>query len=182
MKEVHHKFFVGSQQDLPLAQSQGWMIVHAAKEPWHREAVGYSPGKAAPRGDEYYFAYRGKELALNLIDAADPKYIPDSVMDEGVKFIHTSISQNKVVFVHCNMGRSRSPGLAFYYLWKYKILPQNFIEAWKKFCILYPLFAPAGGIQGFLESRCKITPQEKDERPVRPERPLSDLEFNQRFG
>lgn len=68
MKEVHKNLWVGDQSDWLIIEpnSRDWMVLHAAKEPWHREFVGYS-GRGAPKDSpEYLWALRGNRLALNL--------------------------------------------------------------------------------------------------------------------
>lgn len=43
MIEVYPKLFVGNQQDydLTVKTQADWRVVHACKEPYHRQALGY---------------------------------------------------------------------------------------------------------------------------------------------
>jgi len=150
--EVYPDLFVGNETDAyATLNTEGWFIVHACKEPFHRRALGYS-GRAAPKNHpEYLIARRDNRLILNLVDADNPAYIPKEIMDEAVETIYRNIAINKVL-VHCNQGMSRSPTIALLYLLKYtdalsfKSLPE-ILNEFKK---LYPLYAPAGGIKGFV--------------------------------
>ena len=60
MKEVMPGLFVGNALDYDLVKDDpDWSVVQCAKEPWHREALGYT-GRAAPREHpEYLWARRG---------------------------------------------------------------------------------------------------------------------------
>jgi len=42
MIEVHPNLFVGDESDykIQMAEQQDWAIVHACKEPYHRQALG----------------------------------------------------------------------------------------------------------------------------------------------
>lgn len=119
MIEVHPQLFVGSESDYELGRVQftkGWAVVHACKEPYHRQALGYSGRASAKTHPEYLIARRGNRLILNLVDAPDPAYILDEIMDAAVEFIHSQLAGGQRVLVHCNQGLSRSPGIAILYL------------------------------------------------------------------
>jgi hypothetical protein len=54
MIEVTRNLFVGNNNDYNLIQSESdWAIVHACKEPYHRNALGYS-GQGAPKEHPEY--------------------------------------------------------------------------------------------------------------------------------
>ena len=80
---VFPNLFVGTQQDYELnVKSQpGWMVVHACKEPYHRQELGYTSQGAPKNHPEYLIARRGNRLILNLVDAPDPRYIPKEIID-----------------------------------------------------------------------------------------------------
>ena len=42
-------------------------------------------GRCAPKGTQYYAAYRGDELALNMVDADDKRFFPDEMMGKGIR-------------------------------------------------------------------------------------------------
>ena len=129
-------------------------VVHACKEPYHRMALGYK-GRGAPKDSkEYLIAERGNELCLNLVDAADPEYIPWSIMIAAVEEIQYRLENKCTVFIHCNEGKSRAPGIVLYYLILekivYKFTYEDTVAEFKK---VYPLFDPGEGIDLFLRER-----------------------------
>lgn len=154
MKEVYTNLFVGSQHDEEnLRNRDEWFVVHACKEPYHRQALGYTE-RGAPKGHpEYLLAKRENCLILNLVDVANPQYIPLEIMDTAVETIHEYI-ENKKILVHCNQGMSRSPSIALLYLAKYtEVFTGLSIEdARAKFRNLYPNYNPANGVDKFIQA------------------------------
>jgi hypothetical protein len=150
--EVFPNLYVGNAADYELAVrgQVGWCVVHAYKEPYHRQALGYS-GSGAPKDHpEYLVARRGEHLILNFIDAPDPRYIPRELIDAALEFIHECLAEGSRVLVHCNQGESRAPTLALLYLVKYTIeLPGDMRGAIDEFRRRYPPYNPAGGVRGF---------------------------------
>ncbi len=133
MIEVYPNLFVGDQADYDdrVQQQEGWRIVHACKEPYHRQALGYT-GRAAPQTHpEYLIARRGHRLILNMVDANDPAYIPKEIMDAALAFIYEGLTSGDRVLVHCNQGESRSPSIVLLYLAIYtdRITRSSFAEA-----------------------------------------------------
>ncbi len=157
MIEVHPSLFVGSQMDYEsqVGTANNWAIVHACKEPYHRQALGYSGRAAAKTHPEYLVVRRDNRLILNLVDVDDPAYIPDEIMDTSVAFIHERLNAGQRVLVHCNQGLSRSPSIAMLYLGTHtERLPRNsFEQAFTTFREIYPPFSPAAGVLGFLRRR-----------------------------
>ena len=118
MIEIHPNFFVGNQDDFEYQVNgqEDWAVAHACRDPYHRQLLGYK-GRGAPKDHpEYLYAERGNRLYLNLVDAADPVYIPKEVIDKAVAFIHEKLAEGLKVLVHCNQGESRGPGIGFLYL------------------------------------------------------------------
>jgi hypothetical protein len=158
MIEIHPQLSVGSESDYELGRGrfgEGWAVVHACKEPYHRQALGYS-GRGAPKTHpEYLIARRGNRLILNLVDTSDPVYIPDEIMDAVVAFTHAQLSTGQTVLVHCNQGLSRSPGIAPLYLATHtdRISRDSFESAVATFLSIYPPFAPAAGVADWLRQR-----------------------------
>jgi predicted protein tyrosine phosphatase len=153
MKEVHPGLWVGSQADYEEIfdhhKDAEWAIVHACKEPHHREALGYA-GRAAPKDHpDYLFVSKPGKLILNLIDAADPKYVPREIIRRAIDFIDENLAKGQKVLVHCNQGGSRAPTIAMLWMVFDRRLPVEFEEAEKKFLELYPGYEPAAGMRGF---------------------------------
>lgn len=156
MVEIHPKLFVGNQDDYEhnVRFQRGWRIVHACREPYHREALGYR-GRSAPEDNpEYLVAVRGDRLILNLIDADDPAYIPKEIMDRSLAFIEKSLGDRCRVLVHCNQGLSRGPSIGLLYLAAVtdRFRGVDHGDAHDRFLELYPDYYPRAGVRGFLAS------------------------------
>lgn len=155
MHEVLPNLYVGSaacfdKHLAPLMENDTWAlwsVVHAAKEPYHRETLGYTTRAAPKDHPEYLFAFRGHRLFMNLVDAADPAYIPKALIDVAILFMEDADRQGRKLMVHCNQGRSRSPTLLMLLI--APLLPADFTEAEEKFKTLCPDYAPADGMRIF---------------------------------
>jgi len=150
MKEIYPNLHIGTQDDYEniVKHQKGWFVIHACKEPYHRQALGYT-GRSAPKEHpEYLIAYRDNHLILNLIDAPDPAYIPKEIIDEAIKAIDNYI-ESLNVFVHCNQGMSRSAIIGLLYLHHVKDIAENFNEAENEYRELYPWYNPANGMRMF---------------------------------
>ena len=155
MIEIHPNLFIGNQDDyeINVARQLDWAVVHACKEPYHRQALGYAGRAASKDHPEYLLAKRDNRLILNLVDAADPAYIPDVIIDSALRFAQDNLSESKNVLIHCNQGMSRSPSIGLLYLVAYtdKLPKDNFIMAEEAFREIYPYYSPAAGIRGFMQ-------------------------------
>jgi hypothetical protein len=160
MIEVDHHLFVGNQIDYEtkVKGKPGWSVVHACKEPYHREAVGYT-GRSLDRGhSEYLLAYRDVDgaqftrLALNMIDAPKMDFFRDEMIDAALAFMHLAVTGRRDTLVHCNQGGSRSPSLVLLYLRRYTdhFDDMTFEEAEDVFRAMYPLYLPAAGIRAYV--------------------------------
>lgn len=154
MIEVYPDLYIGDEMDYEASvkTKDGWRIVHACKEPYHRQALGYT-GRGAPKTHpEYLVARRDHRLILNMIDPDDPAYIPQELVDAALEFIHESLTANLPTLVHCNQGQSRSPGLGLLYLAKYtdRLPKASYADAERAFREIYPLYMPSAGVRGFL--------------------------------
>jgi hypothetical protein len=150
--EVHENLFVGAEIDEHAVRGkEGWFIIHACKEPYHRQALGYSGRAASKDHPEYLMARRDGRLILNLVDVDNASFISPVIIDAALEAIAINIP-NKKVLVHCNQGQSRSPTIAFLYLLrhttKFKGLMPN--EALSSFRAIYPHFMPARGMADFV--------------------------------
>ena len=152
---MRNRIFVGNQADYEntVAFQEGWMILHACKEPYHREALGYK-GRAAPRTHpEYLIARRGNRLILNMVDVSNPNYFDKEMIDAGLNFIDEAIQKSMKILIHCNQGESRAPSIALLYLaTRVGSLPIESLQiAEAEFRKIYPEYDPKPGIYGFLE-------------------------------
>lgn len=169
MQRILGNLYIGSDQDyknmlgcmvaLPrgewrsLALQDPWAVVHAAKEPYHRQLLGYT-GRGAPKDHpEYLFAIRGDRMFCNLIDGESSEYIDDTLIDTMLHYIHHKLYSGYSVLVHCNHGISRSPTIALLYLIKYhpgfvtNLDGDGIITMMQR---LYSLYQPAEGMKEYL--------------------------------
>lgn len=155
MIEIYSGLFVGKESDYEntVRHQDGWRVVHACKEPYHRRLLGYSSHGAPKDHPEYLVAERGNRLFLNLVDADDPAYIPQEIVDAALAFIHEGLSSGAQVLVHCNQGESRSPSLGLLYLAAHTdAIPTGSLEAAEEaFRKIYSPYRPKGGMRGFLD-------------------------------
>jgi hypothetical protein len=109
MIEILGNLFVGNQDDYEFSvkRQDGWAVVHACKEPYHRQALGYKTQGAPKTHPEYLIARRGERLILNLVDADNPAYIPAEIIDAALAFIHEQLASERRVLVHCNQVYSK---------------------------------------------------------------------------
>ncbi|WP_244244862.1 phosphatase [Leptospira koniambonensis] len=146
--------FVGDQSDYEanISKIANWYVIHACKDPYHRNLLGYS-GKGAPKQHpEYLLARRENQLFLNLVDAADPAYIPKKIIDTALRFIEEAQSKNTPLLLHCNLGESRSPSIGLIYLAIKNVISNSSLEAAETaFRMIYPNYNPKSGMRGFLE-------------------------------
>ena len=157
MIEVRKGLYVGDEGSWMESNGHpcGVSVLYCAKEPWHRRAVGYE-GRGAPREHpDYYYAYRGNTLNLNLVDADRVEYIPEVVIDEGIKFIGERLGIGDKVLVCCNQGESRAPGIAMLWMWERGELPREWENVGKAFLEIYPKFRPGRGMCEFIKRRIK---------------------------
>lgn len=152
MIKIYKNIFVGNEMDYEkeVKLQNGWIVVHACKEPYHRQAVGYSGRACSKTHPEYLLAKRNNHLMLNLVDVDNPDWISNVIVDETLKFLDEGLANGNRALIHCNQGKSRSAGLGLLYLahiGEFKGL--DFISAEEKYTKIYPLYQPAGGIRGF---------------------------------
>jgi predicted protein tyrosine phosphatase len=154
MIEIYSRLWVGNQTDYEssVRSEENWRVVHACKEPYHRDALGYRTRAVAKTHPEYLIARRANRLILNLIDADDPKYIPKEIIDAAIEFIGDALKADANVLVHCNQGESRGPSIGFLYLVsRTDQLPSGSLEdALVAYRRLYPAYNPARGMAGFI--------------------------------
>ncbi len=105
MKEIVKNLFIGSQDDyeLQVKSQNNWFVIHACKEPYHRQALGYTGRAASKDHPEYLIAKRKNRLILNLVDVDNPAYISELIIDEAIKNIVENVGKRNVL-LHCNQG------------------------------------------------------------------------------
>ncbi|HIH04220.1 MAG TPA: phosphatase [Methanoregulaceae archaeon] len=152
MIEIHPNLFIGNEYDYEhqVRGQPGWRVVHACKDPYHRQALGYTGRAASKDHPEYLIARRDGRLILNLIDPPNPDFVPKEIIDAALDYIRANTPDTRVL-VHCNQGESRSPAIGILYLAAYTDrLPRNFLEAEAEYQRIYPPYNPGRGIRGFL--------------------------------
>ena len=156
MKEIYPNLFIGSQNDYEFNKDlfNDWFVVHACKDPYHRNALGYL-GKAAPKASPYYyFIYDSKgHLILNMVDVEDSGFYCDTMIDEALKYCINGLKNCKKVFIHCNQGESRAPSIALLVLRKAGILKGTFAESVIWLRNIYPAYNPKNGIYTYVKNR-----------------------------
>lgn len=153
MIQIHPNLHIGNEQDyeFQVKHQPEWFVVHACKEPYHRQLPGYS-GRGAPKGHrEYLLARRGNRLFLNLVDTEDPAYVSPEIINASLSFIHEAQMDQKPCLVHCNQGESRSPSIGLLYMASQNLISNSdLISAEQDFRTLYPAYNPKGGMRGFM--------------------------------
>mgnify|MGYP003422197942 FL=1 len=143
MIQVHSGIHVGTVADLSRWRGK---YLAAAKEPCHRDAVGYT-GRGCPKDHpEYFVAVRNKGMILNLVDGESSDWVDKGMMQQALAFI----TPEPATLIVCNQGHSRSPSIALMWLLQNKhIQADTFEEAEKTFSLLYKNYRPANGIRQF---------------------------------
>lgn len=153
MRQIFPQLYIGNDSDyLYNLRLPGWKVVQACKDPFHRDALGYTGRSAPVDHPEYLMARRENRLILNLVDAEDPAYIHEECIDGALAFIRAGLREGYPVLVHCNQGRSRAPSIGLLYLAsRTDTLPTGTLaDAEYAFKQLYPDYAPGEGMRGFL--------------------------------
>jgi hypothetical protein len=165
MTEVCKNLFVFNQQEYNDTdfKDDEWSFCFAAKsfhkviaKPDGAEQEGYV-GNLSPSQKEYLVAYRPERhtMALNLIDADDPGYIPEKAIKVCLVFVHSELKKGRKVALVCNKGKSRSPSIALMYLCKYTdyfkgcVEPSEYFDKFREAC---PKYDPRNGMLEFTEN------------------------------
>lgn len=174
MKQVFENLYCGSEEDLYnrllctrsiihtemellTMMPEGWAVVHAAKEPFHRMALGYVTRGCPKEHPGYLWTERpGNRLALNIVDAPSSLFFSKEMIDKALDFIEQKLGEGLKVLVHCNEGFSRSPSLCLLYLIKHGIIKGETLEDCEtEFMKLYPEYSPGTGMRGFVKEHWK---------------------------
>lgn len=151
MKQLTENIFVGTINDYYGISVNGWAVVHACKDPSHKELVGYT-GNLNPSHPNYSLKESGDRLALNIVDidffSENYEEHHANMLKYTLDFINRKIKEGKKVLIHCNLGESRSPSIAMLYLasigtFDYK----SFEETETEFKNLYSSYNPKKNIR-----------------------------------
>jgi hypothetical protein len=151
--EVCPGLFVGSDEEwLHDTTNDQAYVIGAAKEPWHREMLGYKT-KSAPEGPQRLVARNGSVMALNLIDVrelgpGEHCYIPDEVIDQALAFIEEGLSAGRHVVIHDPQGTSSAPGIAFLYMHD-----KGLVSKVGEFKEIYKSVEPHAGMKEYIRRR-----------------------------
>ena len=164
MIEVLPRLFIGNQDDFYALRALGedgkWFIVQAAKEPFHRDALGYK-GRGAPKDQPGYLWVELEEnkFVMNLVNPASASYIPVSLVQDAMTWVEQKyhLPESKVL-IHCNRGESRAPMLGMIYMRRHGVLVDDYPQAKKDFMMIYPEFKPSAGVEEFLIDHWKEIP------------------------
>lgn len=159
MREIIKNLYCGDEADYtyienfaPRSALENSAIVHACKEPYHRQFVGYTTRGCPKDSPEYLWAERGNRLALNIVDAPKSEFFDKSMIGKALDFIDEKLNAGMEVLVHCNQGESRSPSIILLYLIKHGIIKgDTFEDCEAEFMKVYPEYNPGAGIRGFLK-------------------------------
>ncbi len=150
--------FIGTKEETTYAFKSGFSILSALNVagdyPSHKTLVQYKTRWCDKNHPEYLFGRRKNWMALNMIDCDNPNFYSNEMINAGIDFIKTELYKNNKVLIHCSLGESRAPSMAFMYLLQEDLIDaSNFIEAYNAFKKLYPLYNPKIGPIGYIKKR-----------------------------
>jgi hypothetical protein len=95
-------------------------------------------------------------MALNLIDVRQlgpggHHYVPDEVIEAGLKFISERMAAGDQVIVHCNQGKSRAPSLGLLWMLREGLISED--APLPSFAQLYEKFLPSAGMKEYLRQK-----------------------------
>lgn len=153
MVEVYQNLFIGTVDEYEKVKDNAdFFTVIAAKEPYHRKAVGYSGRSCGKDHPEYLYAERERCLICNLVDVDNPEWISPIIINKAIEDIDKALLKDGVqVLICCNQGKSRSAGIGFMYMKHKGAFGENsdFEIAEKSFRALYPAYEPANGMREY---------------------------------
>jgi len=148
MIEIYKNVFVGNQFDYEdnIKSQDGWNVVQACKEPYHRKALRYKKKSCRRNHPERLMAIRNNRLILNLIDGEDINCVDSTIIDASIEYI----LNGKKVLIHCNKGHSRSAIIGMLFLaTKGEFKGLSFEQAEKKYKLIYPPYEPHNGMRDY---------------------------------
>lgn len=153
MVEIYPNLFVGTVEDYEeIKNNPKFFTVIAAKEPYHRLAIGYKGRSCDKNHPEYLYAEREGCLICNLVDVDNPDWISPIIINKAFESIDKALlDDSKSVLICCNQGRSRSASIGFMYIKRRKAFGESpdFADSEAAFRKIYPAYEPANGIRGY---------------------------------
>ena len=160
MQKIANNLFVGNQQDYENKFfDDTFSFCLAAKEPFHREMLGYK-GRACDKSHpEYLWGYRdrGTKLILNMVDANSSLFFDKGMIDEALDFIEEELFKGKNVLICCNAGQSRSASIGLLFLVKQGHINGETLEDCEvEYLRIYPEYNPGKGIREFAKMNFEL--------------------------
>lgn len=155
MIKVSKNLFVGELRDCSSTHGS-FFVVHACKDPCHRNAVGYTR-RLNPSHPNYLIKESNTDLFLNIVDMPQLSMeFAQPIFSRAMDFISSNILKCPVL-IHCNLGESRAPSIALIYMAKHGLLKniENYDSAAEEFSLLYPKYAPGRGVLLLLRDNWK---------------------------
>lgn len=155
--KINDRIHVGDNFSCFYDDKEGWVVIHACKIPCHQRAVGYR-GNLSSSHENYLIKENEKHLYLNMVDMDRlMREFTEPIIKKAIEFIKNNIKKNKI-FIHCNVGLSRSPALALIFLAKVsgEISDKSYDEAKNDFLKLYPSYQPGRGIDDYLRKQWNV--------------------------
>ncbi len=130
MKQIKGlQLYVGTKEQYRIALQKGMKIVCALNRAngfvTHQSVVGWQGRGCNPAHPNYLFKREVDAIYMNMIDAEDPKYVNDEMINPALDFIHQHLTSGNSVFVYCSLGESRSPSIALMYLLENNLIEKN---------------------------------------------------------
>jgi hypothetical protein len=150
---IANNLYIGKEEGLVFTNRKEWAIIHA-NQSYHYKVMGWSIHNRPKKDDKnYLYSESSSEISLNWVDGGPHLYewYGPEFFIKLLDFIDKHIKERKV-FIHCDLGISRSPTLALIYLAKRANTIDNycFEDAYKGFIKIYPQYKP-GGIASYIE-------------------------------
>lgn len=157
-KVLDLELYIGSKEEVVDAMRRGFSIVSAMNRAGnyhsHQKMIGWTGRGCDQSHPEYLYGIRGNWLALNMIDCDNPDYYHNDMIDAALDFIDSELSSGKKVLVHCSLGESRAPSIAFLYLLhKGLIANTDFRSSLDEFLRVYEKYQPKLGLIGYIQRR-----------------------------
>jgi len=154
------ELYVGTKEEYRKAKNQGMKIVCAMNRAngyiSHQSVVGWK-GRGCDKKSPYYLYKKTPDaIYLNMVDAEDPKYVNDGMIDPALNFIHNNLSKGEKVFIYCSLGESRSPSIALMYLLENGLMEKSSDVLMKFKMDYYPKYQPKKGNARYIQRRWSL--------------------------